>query len=622
MKKFITVFTLLMALFVLGPNTIKAEEPVYGETYDVLMSVHEDGTIDVDISFDVMFNEPRQGIYLTVPQTYHMDMEINGQVQSKKYFFKISDVYSRSHELDTESSRHGVVMRLGSAGVYIEGLQTYHINYRIQTTDLGLDGLQMFYMNMFPQDLEFPVNQLNYVVQFEKPIDGSYFTYPPQSASYEEELHGNQIVGSYKGELGRGKTVTLEVELGNDYFVFPETDFIKPMFVVGVFVTLVAIAIFLLYGRDPIVIETVEFKAPEGLSSAEIGYVYRGMAMTKDVVSLIVYWASLGYLRIHELEDPFDDIALEKIEELPMGGNVEERRLFNKIFAKDDYVSLSSLKNKIGETVLFVQSAISKRFTKNPEDRVYDRASSLMKVLSIFLIPLIPASMAYAVVLLKSGFASDGLVGFFVGYGLFFVIAVIGSSVLAFDRIYKKNQRVTIAIVVNAVVFLFGYTGALIFGNGDNKIIVLSTLVLFSIALFFTANTSRRTQKGADWVGQIRGLKRFIEIAEKDRLEALVEETPYIFYDVLPYAYVLGVSDVWMKKFEDIAIQTPDWYVSTNPNLSTYILLSSLNRSMNTMSTSLSSFEVSSGSGGGSFGGGGGGGFSGGGFGGGGGGSW
>ena len=35
-------------------------------------------------------------------------------------------------------------------------------------------------------------------------------------------------------------------------------------------------------------------------------------------------------------------------------------------------------------------------------------------------------------------------------------------------------------------------------------------------------------------------------------MEMQVKENPKLFYDVLPYAYALGVSDVYMEKFEDI----------------------------------------------------------------------
>ena len=32
------------------------------------------------------------------------------------------------------------------------------------------------------------------------------------------------------------------------------------------------------------------------------------------------------------------------------------------------------------------------------------------------------------------------------------------------------------------------------------------------------------------------------------------------FYNILPYTYVLGVSNKWIKKFESISLQAPNWY--------------------------------------------------------------
>ena len=103
--------------------------------------------------------------------------------------------------------------------------------------------------------------------------------------------------------------------------------------------------------------------------------------------------------------------------------------------------------------------------------------------------------------------------------------------------------------------------------------------------------------------GQIKGFKKFMEYAEKPRLEELVEEYPTYFYDVLPYAYALEVTNAYAKNFEGIAMEPPSYYYGDNFNVVAFTT---------GLSSSLSS---SSSSGGGSFSGGGGGG-------GGGGGSW
>lgn len=117
---------------------------------------------------------------------------------------------------------------------------------------------------------------------------------------------------------------------------------------------------------------------------------------------------------------------------------------------------------------------------------------------------------------------------------------------------------------------------------------------------------------------KIKGFKMFLETAEKERLETLVDENPEYFYDIMPYAYVLGVSDKWMKKFENIAINPPSWYYGYN-TFTFHTMYHFMNSTVRNCSEAMTSVPQTSSSGGFS---GGGGGFSGGGSGGGGGGSW
>ncbi len=128
----------------------------------------------------------------------------------------------------------------------------------------------------------------------------------------------------------------------------------------------------------------------------------------------------------------------------------------------------------------------------------------------------------------------------------------------------------------------------------------------------------KRTPYGNEMLGKLRGFKNFLETVEKEKLEAMVMQDPTYFYNILPYTYVLGVSDTWIKKFETISLQAPSWYDSPNAfdviEFGTFMntTMVSAQRVMSSSPSSTSS------SGGGSSGGG----FSGGGSGGGGGGSW
>lgn len=136
-------------------------------------------------------------------------------------------------------------------------------------------------------------------------------------------------------------------------------------------------------------------------------------------------------------------------------------------------------------------------------------------------------------------------------------------TMIIFNGRSEKNSKVAI--------LLFG----IVFGGLPSLIIVLPALsqnllslmtyiigiISIIILIKFTKIMPKRTPYGNEMLGKIRGFKRFLEIAEKQELEALVNQNPEYFYNILPYTYALGVSDVWMQQFETIALQAPNWYV-------------------------------------------------------------
>ena len=145
-------------------------------------------------------------------------------------------------------------------------------------------------------------------------------------------------------------------------------------------------------------------------------------------------------------------------------------------------------------------------------------------------------------------------------------------------------------------------------------------LLCIGVMILLIKYLPKRTKYGNEMLGKLKGFKNFLETVEKEKLESLVMDNPNYFYDILPYTYVLGVSDKWIKKFESISLQAPSWYDSSNS-----FDISSFNRFINSTMTSAQgamTSSPSSSSGGSSSGGSSGGGSSGGGSGGGGGGSW
>ena len=141
-------------------------------------------------------------------------------------------------------------------------------------------------------------------------------------------------------------------------------------------------------------------------------------------------------------------------------------------------------------------------------------------------------------------------------------------------------------------------------------------VICIAVILLFAKIMPKRTPYGNEILGKLRGFKTFLKTAEKPQLESLVKQNPEYFYNILPYTYALGVSDVWINQFETIALRAPDWYSSTD-DFNMHTFGNFMNTTMKSATSAMSSSPSSDSSGGSS-----GGGSSGGGSGGGGGGSW
>ena len=213
-----------------------------------------------------------------------------------------------------------------------------------------------------------------------------------------------------------------------------------------------------------------------------------------------------------------------------------------------------------------------------------------------------------------------GLIFIFATLLSFFIGIFLSNSARLFSivktRFPIEKVKTVIAAIFSSLIPLLAAVGLLFITEADS--VYWIGLVLALIIIFFAPYVNKRTQLGQEWLTQILGLKEFIDSAEKNRILTLINNDPEYFYHILPYAMVLGVTDKWAKKFEDILTSDPDWYQSgSNRPFSTAYFVSQINSSTQDVGRTLSSSPSSSGSGGSS-----GGGSSGGGSGGGGGGGW
>lgn len=126
---------------------------------------------------------------------------------------------------------------------------------------------------------------------------------------------------------------------------------------------------------------------------------------------------------------------------------------------------------------------------------------------------------------------------------------------------YKDSINValfSIMVFLLAGVVLLTLLFGFYFNKPDINGIILG-LICTVISSICTYHLPKRNNVGLRLLGGLLGLKHFIESAKKHELEMFVEKNPNYFYDVLPFAYILDVSDKWINKFENISILDPKW---------------------------------------------------------------
>ncbi|PKM89071.1 MAG: hypothetical protein CVU85_03210 [Firmicutes bacterium HGW-Firmicutes-10] len=619
---------LFVSLFLLFNSALAVNAADRFTNHNVEMVVQEDGLYKLTHVIDVYFDTPSQGIYALIPQVYKMNFTLeDGTIVNRTYRFPVSDINVVNEDFLVESSYEGVRIRIGTEGKYFTGTKRFTYSYTIKTRDLGLSGRQLFYFNIIGDGWELPVDRVEFKILFPKNITS--FTKEFYSGAYgssannnvEYTVEGNMIFGTVATGLRQREALTIWMPVSNDFFSFPKPfnyTILSTMY--AMLFTVIVGLLYIRFGKDDLLVKTVEFNPPTGYSSAQVGYIFDGAVDNKDVVSLIIEWAANGYLTIEELENK--NIQLNKVADIDPKAISAEKSLFNDLFRGRDSVTTKELEKSFYTSINFAKMNITRYFLGNKERRIFSMIADALQILLGILVITIPAFHLSAVIYNQVFYLAEAI-------GIGFISSLLAiPPVIIFTMLMRKKQTMkkasisalTIVGIVLTALFIFIQFTVHSAYNG-NILMFIAVITGYLISLYFITIMDKRTDKGLDLYGKVLGLKNFIELAEKDKLEMLVHDDPEYFYKILPYAYVLNVTDTWAKKFESITIQPPQWYVGSGP-FNHIFFVRSLNSSMHRMTSAMTSLPpAKAGRGGGGFGSGGGG-FSGGGFGGGGGGRW
>lgn len=381
--------------------------------------------------------------------------------------------------------------------------------------------------------------------------------------------------------------------------------------ILAILVLALASILFIKFGKDEQIYPIINFNA-NGLNPAETGYLIDGNCAPSDLTSLIYYWASKGYLNIIDSKNN-NDIILKKLKPLDTNHKKYEFTMFNALFRKSDTVTIGSLKNSFYTTITQAQIEIRQEYS----GKLFHAKSFFFAVI-VTLLTVLAAAIPIAIDGVKIHQSFLNIAGFM--FAIPAAIIFVAGSWLFRKEPKLGTRKKTYYILFGLLILLCCLIMIPLLTT--NFFVPKAHAILYAITFAITMCIAPFIQKRTDYyhgiLNDITGFRNFIKEAEKEKLEMLLKENPQYYYDILPYANVLGVSTEWMNKFQGLTIEPPYWYRSYRP-FDFILFNAAFSRSMTTITSTVISRPAPSGQGGGGFGGSMGGGFGGGGFGGGGG---
>lgn len=609
------------------------------EQYDVDMTVREDRKLDVRERITVYVNT-RYGtmFYRSLPTqgARYENFQATCPGNSEFYFY-VADNEEKSGFIDVNcvgGIRYGASWTYEITYVMEQGVNTIPDGMTVDVVGFGwMVPLYNVTVNMhFP---EAPISTEIYTDIFGTETN-SVITETWSADKKTLTMRTDELDMGYSGTYNEMVTggITLEFTLPEDVLAsYTSTrmftaDMWKVLLAsaIGVILAVVIVA-FLGQKRD--LITVVNITAPDEMDPMKMGKWIDGAINNEDITSMIYYFANKGYLKIDLTNQ--DDPKLISMGVLPDDAPEYEKTLFNGLF---NGAELVPVENPTAETAARMSRAI---YVSQLEGKFYDASRKAMAQVpdmptmyepkSIFayvsgaIIGIILALMLPLIISARIGG------GYRYGWGMVLGIPLIANAFIGYMcenyrykwKASKRKGLYTLQIVI-AVVFALLF----IFVMGEHVMTEWEKFVL-SIGVFASAFiTQRALSRTEDYLKvleDILGFKDFIVVTEEDKIKVMLEENPELYYKVLPYAQVLGVTDEWEGKFKKLLVQPPSWYEGSDTTwLDCYIIHRALNRSMMASMARVAAERVGkagsvigSSGGGGRFGGFGGGGFGGGG---------
>lgn len=362
------------------------------------------------------------------------------------------------------------------------------------------------------------------------------------------------------------------------------------LFCIPIVLLIVSVLLWLKFGKNEKIEVYARSHPPTNCSVLDADLLYNKNASCKSMASLIIPLAAEGCVEIFN-ENRNNNFLIKKIKDYD-GDNVEEACLMSDLFPCET--------SEVSETTLMLRSRMlgnrrmkprivrKANYTKNKE-RFFELFPAFPKyiimisyIISFFVmnLPFCTDSLEPGVTIMMAPFSAAG----------FFCIV---SCFIGKNMVFEK-----IASVILGSSFIGVSSFMLIMASSSFKPIfwvcqIIDVFCAIGILICFL-RLPRKTKYGNEVFSHLEGLEQFIRTAKEDEIDKLLAIDPNYFFEILPYAYVLNLSQEWLDKFKSMDVVPPKWYHCQGCNNS-YMYLKSIITFVRVFQSSITPIEPDSG---------------------------
>ena len=567
MKKVVLLF---IAIFVNILFSLCANAENYCITsYDVDLNVHKNRTVDVTEKIDVFFLAPSKDFKRVFPiksQFFYNDL------QNKNKDVEISDIQI-NEPYKLQQTNDAIILKIGDSSKTLMGPKHYQIKYKYTMGNDLLKASDLFYFNIIDRNWYTTIDNIKFRIKLPVP-----YIYLLQSTSFSlgkidsdgynaRELNyfieKNKIItGKVNRILSPKEGLSVRILLPNSYFV-KEIKFVDKNFIflfISV-LTIIAFLMWFIFGRDKKIIPIINCYPPKNKNSAEIGVEYKGIASSKEIVSLVLYLANKGYL---EIEDDGISFSIRKLKDYD-GQKAYEKRLMSALFKNSDIVTIEDLmfsKSFYRNCVAIISSL------NNIKKYIFDKTANSFEKLFILVVCILGIFASIVYILgdysLSLLFSPDAFLLLFPVVGIMIVLTFLYQLILSNETHIEKLKKLMFIIFwgsmfigIPTILLLYKIYNSVI----QNIMILFYAMICLFISVVCLFTMPKRNKQGVTVIAQIEGFQKFLEVAEKSKIETLIVENRNYTSDVIPFAYVLDIADKIIPFLENISLYSqPVWY--------------------------------------------------------------